>query len=108
MIQVTVYRDCENTRGILIKGHAGYGEYGSDILCASVSALTLNAFNSIEQFTDDAFDGSVDEEIGLFEMHFTESVSPKSQLLMDSLVLGLQSISESYGKKYIRIRFEEV
>lgn len=108
MIQVTVYRGSEHITGILIQGHAGYAKYGSDIVCAAVSVLALNAFNSIEQFTDDAFTGQVEEQNGLFELHFSGSVSPNSQLLMDSLVLGLQSIQESYGKKYIRIRFEEV
>jgi uncharacterized protein YsxB (DUF464 family) len=27
---------------------------------------------------------------------------------MDSLILGLQNISEAYGEQYIKIRFEEV
>ncbi|MDO4296538.1 MAG: ribosomal-processing cysteine protease Prp [bacterium] len=108
MIQVVVYRERECTKGIQIQGHAGYDEYGRDIICAAVSVLALNTFNSIETFTEDAFFGEVKEEEGRFELHFSETVSPESQLLMDSLILGLQSILESYGKKYIRIRFEEV
>ena len=37
-------------------------EYGKDIVCAAVSALTVNMANSVETFTDDGFEGSVDEE----------------------------------------------
>ena len=33
-----------------ITGHAGSGEYGFDVVCASVSTLTINFVNSIEKF----------------------------------------------------------
>ena len=36
-----------------VKGHAGYDEYGKDIVCAAVSVLTVNMANSVEKFTDD-------------------------------------------------------
>ena len=40
--------------------------------------------------------------------HFTGTISAESKLLMDSLILGLTDIAESYGDKYIKIRFREV
>ena len=84
-------------RGVELKGHAGYGEEGEDIVCAAVSALVLNAANSVEAFTEDDF-----------SFHFTGSISPESQLLMKSLVLGLQKIRDEYGEPYINIRLKEV
>ena len=109
MIQVDVFTDSEgNTQGIEVSGHAGYDEYGRDIVCAAVSSLTLNMANSVEAFTEDGFDGSMDEQAGRFEFRFTGEISPESKLLMDSLVLGLQNIEDSYGDEYIKIRFEEV
>ena len=33
-----------------ITGHAGSGEYGFDVVCASVSTLAINFVNSIEKF----------------------------------------------------------
>ena len=88
-----------------VKGHAGYDEYGKDIVCAAVSVLTVNMANSVGKFTDDSFKGSVDEKTGQFIFHFTGT---ESKLLMDSLILGLTDIAESYGDKYIKIRFREV
>ena len=109
MIQVTVFQDSKKQiRGISCKGHAGYARYGQDIICSAVSALTLTMANSVETFTDDPFEGSVEEETGNFMFRFTGSISPESRLLADSLVLGLTSIQESYGKKYIHIRYKEV
>lgn len=109
MIKVDVLSDSEgNYLGIDLKGHAGFDEHGKDIICASASSLTLNMANSVEQFTNDEFEGSVEEETGHFTFRFTKTVSPESKLLMDSLVLGLKNIAEAYGEKYIKIRFKEV
>ena len=109
MISVDVLTDSEgNSVGIEVNGHAGYDECGRDIICAAVSSLTLNMANSVETFTEDGFEGSVDEKTGSFHFRFTGEISPESKLLMDSLVLGLQNIEDSYGDEYIKIRFEEV
>ena len=113
MIQVTVFTrsDAHGSgyyAGICLDGHAGYAEKGQDIICAAVSALVFTAANSIEAFTEDAFEGKEDEKAGSFSFLFTSDISPESNLLMNSLVLGLQSIEEQYGREYIHIRFEEV
>ena len=94
--------------GVELSGHAGYAESGRDIACAAVSALVLNMANSVEAFTEDGFEGEMDEQTGGFSFHFTAEISPESQLLMNSLVLGLRNIEKEYGERHIIIRFEEV
>jgi hypothetical protein len=113
MIQATVLKDSRDSgngcyRGIVIEGHAGYAEEGEDIICAGVSALAINFFNSVETFTEDEFEGHAGEEDIQFSFRFTSEISPESKLLMNSLVLGLQNIEKDYGKSYIIIRFKEV
>ena len=109
MIQVTILRDRDKTiRGIEMDGHAGYGEYGQDILCAAVSALALNMANSVEQFTDDSYEGSAGEEGGRFSFSFPDEISSESQLLLNSLILGLTAIRDEYGAEYINFRYREV
>ena len=109
MIQVTIFRDSSGVlRGFRMKGHAGYAEAGQDIVCAAVSVLTLNTANAIEAFTEDNMEGEADEKSGLFTVRLIGEVSRESKLLIDTLILGLQDIQSSYGKKYIKIRFEEV
>jgi len=110
MITVSVFQDSERDgyTGIELAGHAGYAEHGEDIICAAVSALTLNMANSVEQFTEDPFEGGTEEETGHFWFRFTGSISSESRLLMNSLVLGLQNIRREYGKQYIKIRIKEV
>ena len=109
MIRVTVFRDSDDGyRGIELKGHAGYAEHGEDIICAAVSVLSLNMANSVETFTKDEFEGTMEEESGSFSFRFTKNISLESKILMNSLVLGLENIQREYGKQYIKIRFEEV
>lgn len=109
MIQVEIIRDASEAYvGFSIKGHAGYAQHGQDIICAAVSVLAQNTVNSIEKFTDDAFCGEMDEKTGSLSVSFPQGVGKDSRLLLDSMVLGLESIAEEYGKKYIKIRFREV
>lgn len=109
MIQVTIFQDSSGGyKGFRMKGHAGFGEAGQDIICAAVSVLTLNTANAIEAFTEDSIEGKADENAGMLEFRFCGEVSRESKLLIDTLVLGLKDIQSDYGKRYIKIRFEEV
>jgi len=97
--------------GIQMLGHAGLADdhqEGQELVCAAVSALTLNMSNSVEQFTEDSFEVEQEEETGAFLFRFTSDISSESQLLMNSLIFGLQDIEEEYGEPYIKIRFKEV
>ena len=109
MINVIIKRDKDKVaKGIEIKGHAGYAEYGQDIICSAVSSLALNMANSVEEFTDDHFEGSVSDDGGYFSFSFPGGMSSGSQLLMKSLILGLQNIPRDYGAENINFRFREV
>lgn len=102
MITVEIRKSGEEYQGFSCKGHAGFGVDGYDIICAAVSALTVNTINSIEKFTKDAFKAEAAD--GMVRWKFTESpLSSETKILMDSLVLGLENIQETYGKKYIKI-----
>ena len=105
MIKATVFKNSTDSgnavyTGIVMEGHAGYADEGEDIICAAVSALALNFFNSVEA-------GGAGES-GSFEFRFTSEISPESKLLMNSLILGLQNIERDYGKSYINVKFKEV
>lgn len=104
MINVSIYKNAENLiTGFQINGHADYAEKGSDIVCAAVSALVINTINSIENFTSDQLQLKQDEEKGYLEFHVVSPMSGNSNLLLSSLVLGLQGIAEEYGDQYIRL-----
>ena len=85
-----------------LSGHANSGPYGSDIVCAGVSALAFNTINSIDAlagFTPIVEVDVVDEGYLYLETYddITDEQSAKSQLLLESLVLGLQGLQEEYA-----------
>ncbi len=108
MTKITVRKTGTGYAGFTCIGHAGYAAAGSDIVCASVSVLVINAINSIDSFTNDQMNVVTNEDEGLIDVRFTGAVSEKTTLLLDSMVLGLQEVKEQYGRKYLKLQFEEV
>ena len=108
MITFTVWKSEHQYKGFESKGHADYAGDGDDILCAAVSALTFNAVNSIEEFTEDAYQVEQAEDGGYLKVLFPEGLSERTALLMDSLVLGIGNIEAEYGNEYITLLLEEV
>jgi uncharacterized protein YsxB (DUF464 family) len=110
MINVTIFRDSSDEyRGVSLVGHAGYANRGQDIICAAASILSTNLVNSIEELTEDKISYNVCEDTGLLSMSFCDKqVSNESKLLVDSFILGIDSIRESYGDTYIKISYKEV
>ncbi|MBR2257483.1 MAG: ribosomal-processing cysteine protease Prp [Blautia sp.] len=87
-------------------GHAGSGPGGFDIVCAAVSALVITTANSLEAFTDDSFETECRD--GYVRLSFPDPLSREACLLLDSLMLGLSSIEQEYGSKYIKVKVREV
>ena len=89
-------------------GHASYADAGADIICAAVSVLVFNTLNAIESYTDDTMNVVTNDEAGLVDVVFESPVSDRAKLLLDTMILGLTGIEKQYGKKFLRLKFEEV
>ncbi len=106
MTTITITKSSEdNFKKIECKGHAGFADRGEDIVCAAISVLTINLLNSIEKFTDDGIVITQDEKKGLITLEFKDVPSKEADLLMRSFELGVSSIFEQYGKKFLNIKF---
>ncbi|MFB8377230.1 ribosomal-processing cysteine protease Prp [Paenibacillus taichungensis] len=105
MIIVQVFRNDDGSIDrFSIKGHANFAKRGEDIVCAGVSAVTVGTVNSIETLTGVEMDakmknGFLSASLPVLEKGGTWS---QVQLLLESMVLMLTDIAESYGK-YIQI-----
>ena len=95
-------------KGFSLSGHAEYARFGKDIVCAAVSMLTNNVFNSIERLTEDEFTGYADEKKAEFSLNFVDEPSHDANLLVDSFRLGSESIADAYGSKYVSVKIQEV
>ena len=87
------------------EGHAEYDNAGRDIICSAVSMLVINTANSIDKLTDDDIEGS---EKGIIKWSFKKEPGMKAELLMDSMLLGLEDVCKKYGNDYLKLIIEEV
>jgi uncharacterized protein YsxB (DUF464 family) len=110
MIFVKIVRvSSENSHIIAfeVKGHAQYDVHGKDIVCAAVSAITIGTANAIESLAHAMLKPTVQQ--GYFalnsqeSLHLHEEQVKTIQLLLESMVIMLETIRESYGE-YITIQ----
>lgn len=88
-------------KGITVDGHAEYAEPGKDIVCAAVSVLAQNLIESIKDLTRDSIEYRVVS--GHIDIEF-KNLSEQGKLLVDSFFIGVNSVSESYGREYVQIK----
>ena len=109
MIHITIYQNHANEcTGFRCKGHAGYAESGSDIVCAGVSVLVINTVNAIEKFTKTKLQTRTESRSGLIDCKFPDGMDHDAKLLVESMIMGLQGIQHDYGNEYIILNFKEV
>ena len=109
MITITIYQDQKGkTTGFNCIGHAGYADYGNDVVCAGVSALVINTVNSLEILTKAKFDISDNSKTGELNVKLAQPAKDDVALLIDSMILGLKGIQKDYGNDFIILKFKEV
>lgn len=106
-VLVSIDKECDY-KSIEFSGHALFANYGNDIVCAAVSILAINTLNSIEVFCRDKVEIIDDAQKGYLKLIFKSKLSDNANLLIKSLMLGLDGISHEYGKKFITIIRQEV
>lgn len=100
-------------RGYELKGHAGYAKTyffffkGDDIICAAISALSLNTANALTELTSNKVN-VVQNEDGYVNVKSDSKLDDYGQLLLEAFVLGIVNIHDEYGNEFIHIKFEEV
>ncbi len=106
MTTITITKTSQDTyKSIECNGHAGFSDYGKDIVCSAISVLTINTINSIDEFTNDKIVVEQDENKGIIRFEFVDMPSHDSELLLKSFELGVDSIFQQYGKKFLNIKF---
>lgn len=102
MIRVNVDRERVTRRitAFRVDGHALFAPAGKDIVCAGVSAVTVGTVNAAEAVVGVKLGVEMDSG----KLHVTvpnrlsESTGTSLQLLLESMVVMLSTIEQSYGK----------
>ena len=96
--------------GYRAQGHTGFADSGSDIVCAAVSALTQSTLNGLRNVLKAPVMFEIDDQAAFLEARLTpeatEAQVRQAQLLLVTLLEGLQAVERSYPQN-VRIFFEE-
>ncbi|MFC6170597.1 ribosomal-processing cysteine protease Prp [Loigolactobacillus jiayinensis] len=109
MIQAQFERDSD---GIIhyfqLTGHADSGPYGSDIVCAAVSAVAIGAVNGIQQLAAITPKVKADSDNGghlecRLPQNLNADQANTAQIILANFLLSLESIAENYSD-YVTIK----
>lgn len=95
MIKININKD-----EITIKGHSGYAEEGFDIVCASVSSISITTVNALLSIDEDCIE--YEENDGYLNIKIKKHNETIDKLI-DNMINLLRKLEKNY-KKYIEIR----
>ena len=85
--------------GFTIKGHSGYAESGSDIVCASVSSMVMLFVNMVNDVFQCEFDFKSNEKKASVDFELTKPLDAESECAIKgikTLYLCIKSVSDDY------------
>ncbi len=106
MIEVAFFRREGDLIGFEASGHAGYDEYGRDIVCAAVSAVLLTTLDAIQSLVKAKPRIQRNDRKGFLQvmlpLEMEEAVKHDSLLLLQAAENGLSGIAQQYPE-FVRI-----
>jgi uncharacterized protein len=110
MIRITINRtETGIIHSFIMSGHANFAKHGKDIVCAGASAVSFGTVNAIEALTgvipeiEQGTDGFLRCVV---PDHLSDETQEKVQLLLEAMVVSLETIEKSYGK-HIKLTFKK-
>ncbi len=98
MINITLYHSKDGAQtGFNIKGHAGYAQSGSDIVCAAVSSSAYLVANTIIEIMGVKADASIDEN-GEMTVLIPEESAIKTKEILLGFKLHVEELQKQYPK----------
>ena len=95
MIKININKD-----EITIKGHSGYAEEGFDIVCASVSSISITTVNALLSIDEDCIE--YEDSDGYLNIKIKKHNEVVDKLI-DNMINLLKELEKQY-KKNIEIR----
>ena len=98
MIKAIFQADEDLYRSLDVSGHAEYGAYGKDLICASVSSIMFGFMNALDALDERIEIEQLENEIVIVNHTNLEVVIDYFELV----IMQLKTIEESYGD-FIRV-----
>jgi len=104
MIEVLFRRNASGFKGFKVNGHSGYADRGYDVVCASVSSLTIHTAEMLVSDLDIEARVEQDEK-GYLSVELKDT-NELSEMMIKALIRSLQSIEEEYSD-YLKVEVKE-
>ena len=106
MTTVQVRRDENGVCGLKVKGHAGYAEEGSDIVCAAASILITTCINALEAVAGIIPQVEENERTALMSVLLPKGLGPEqdhdARIILKTTLQGFSDIAAEYPR-YLQI-----
>jgi uncharacterized protein YsxB (DUF464 family) len=108
MVDAKIRKSSGNIVSVILSGHAESSDEGYDMVCSAVSAVSLTITNGLTEILKVKPNISMEDGfLSLYLESLSEEDIDKSQVLLQTMLLGLKSIEFNYGE-YISVEIEEV
>ncbi|WP_332689478.1 ribosomal-processing cysteine protease Prp [Halalkalibacter lacteus] len=107
MITVVITRnDMSDIVSFTMSGHADSGPHGHDLVCAGASAVSFGSVNAITALCKVELEVEMEKDGGFLRCYVPSSLDDvtfeKVQLLLEGMIVSLESIAEEYSS-YIQV-----
>ncbi len=107
MIKITVIVEGDKIVAIKSKGHSGYSESGTDIVCAAASSILQTAILGLRRFANNCFSYQINEKVPMMEIclkdsDISETTMRDVQVILETAILGLDDLQKGFTK-YIKV-----
>ena len=93
MITAIYEADNDHYLKIEVSGHAEFGEYGKDLVCASVSSIMFGFMNALDALNEDVKISQSENRITIINHSGSKIVDDYYELVL----MQLKTLEESYG-----------
>ena len=94
MIKVRIHKKEEIIERIDCKGHAGYAEYGKDIVCSAFSTMIITIVNAILGFDENAVSYTDSNDLHIVNIKKDNITNS----LLNTLVEMMKELRDTYDK----------
>ena len=103
MVKVRIKYTNDLINNVVIEGHADYAKLGKDIVCASISSITITTINALLRFDKNCVNYTSGD--GLVKINVLKN-NKSTDILLNNMIDLLKELEKDY-KKNIKI-IEEV
>lgn len=107
MVTVEFKRKQGRIVSFTLSGHANFGPYGHDLVCAGVSAVSFGTVNAVEVLCGVKMSVDQEEDGGYLSCSvpddLDEATDGQVQLLLEGMKVSVQTIVSEYGE-YIQLK----